>query len=171
MTAEELPDFYNITLERPRDDPDGYDVVYVEAAFMGSFCSRMSHSCTPNCQAVVVSASGRLSIAVYTLRAICPGEELTFDYSSVTESEKEFKSAICLCGTTNCRGSYLQYVGSTAFTQVMERHHGFLHRQALLLRASSEPLGEADAARIAAHRLGAAALGDDKLPSNNRWVG
>jgi hypothetical protein len=33
LTNEELPDFYNITLERPKDDPDGYDVMYVEAAF------------------------------------------------------------------------------------------------------------------------------------------
>lgn len=50
ITGEELPDFYNITLERPKDDPDGYDVMFVDAAFMGSFASRMSHSCTPNCQ-------------------------------------------------------------------------------------------------------------------------
>lgn len=29
---EELPDFYNIVLERPRDDPAGYDVLFVDAA-------------------------------------------------------------------------------------------------------------------------------------------
>jgi hypothetical protein len=34
---------------------------------------------------------------------VCAGEELTFDYSSVTESEKEFREAICLCSTRNCR--------------------------------------------------------------------
>ena len=34
LTNQELPDFYNITLERPRDDPDGYDVLFVEAAYM-----------------------------------------------------------------------------------------------------------------------------------------
>jgi hypothetical protein len=50
VVGGELPDFYNITLERPRDDPDGFDVMFVDAAFMGSFASRMSHSCTPNCQ-------------------------------------------------------------------------------------------------------------------------
>jgi hypothetical protein len=33
ITSQELPDFYNITLERPKDDPAGYDVLYVEAAF------------------------------------------------------------------------------------------------------------------------------------------
>ncbi len=46
------------------------------------------------------------------------GEELTFDYRSVTESEKEYREAICLCGTRSCRGSYLYYSGSDAFTQV-----------------------------------------------------
>ncbi len=126
----------------------------------------MSHSCTPNCQAIVMACNGRLTIALYTLRqvgrrivyslaclgqksqqrvvreptplfsrrcltaGISPlaeaphvdinaplvmaavlsptrqvyeGEELTFDYSSVTESEKEFREAICLCSTRNCR--------------------------------------------------------------------
>ena len=30
----------------------------------------MSHSCTPNCQAVVMAASGKLTIALYTLRQV-----------------------------------------------------------------------------------------------------
>lgn len=37
------------------------------------------------------------------IRQVYEGEELTFDYSSVTESEKEFREAICLCSTRNCR--------------------------------------------------------------------
>lgn len=32
ITGDELPDFYNIVLERPKDDPDGYDVLYIDAA-------------------------------------------------------------------------------------------------------------------------------------------
>jgi hypothetical protein len=78
----------------------------------------MSHSCTPNCQAVVMACGGRLTIAVYTLRHVYRGEELTFDYACVTESEKEFRTAICLCGTRNCRGSFLTFAGSRAFMQV-----------------------------------------------------
>jgi hypothetical protein len=83
----------------------------------GAFASRMSHSCTPNCQAVVMSCGGRLTIAVYTLRHVHAGEELTFDYASVTESEKEFRTAICLCGTRHCRGTFLMFAGSRAFQQ------------------------------------------------------
>ena len=65
-----------------------------------------------------MACGGRLTIAVYTLRAVSPGEELTFDYASVTESEKEFRTAVCLCGTRNCRGSFLTFAGSRAFQQV-----------------------------------------------------
>ena len=58
VTKDELPDFYNIVLERPRDDPWGYDALFVDAASRGAFASRMSHSCTPNCQAVVMACGG-----------------------------------------------------------------------------------------------------------------
>jgi SET domain-containing protein len=47
-------------------------VLFVDAAFMGSFASRMSHSCTPNCQAAVVSSKGRLTVAMYTTRRVEP---------------------------------------------------------------------------------------------------
>lgn len=29
---DELPDFYNIVLERPRDDGGGFDVLFIDAA-------------------------------------------------------------------------------------------------------------------------------------------
>lgn len=32
ITGDELPDFYNILLERPKNDPDGYDVLFIDAA-------------------------------------------------------------------------------------------------------------------------------------------
>ena len=72
-------------------DPHASYQPFTFRAMQGAFASRMSHSCTPNCQAVVMACNGRLTIAVYTLRYVQAGEELTFDYSSVTESEKEFR--------------------------------------------------------------------------------
>ncbi len=162
ITGDELPDFYNITLERPRDDPDGYDILFVDAAAKGAFASRMSHSCTPNCQAVVMACGGRLTIALYTLRHVQEGEELTFDYSSVTESEKEFRDAICLCGTHMCRGSYLYFTGSRAFMQVMTRKHNMLHRNAVLCRAGMEPVTQADKDRLKRYGIGESCLGCDE---------
>ncbi len=43
------------------------------------------------------------------------GEELSFDYNSVTESLEEYEAAVCLCGAPDCRGSFLCYANSTAF--------------------------------------------------------
>jgi len=171
ITGDELPDFYNIVLERPKDDPQGYDVLYVDAAAKGAFASRMSHSCTPNCQAIVMACGGRLTIALYTLRDVQEGEELTFDYSSVTESEKEFREAICLCSSTHCRGSYLCYTGSRAFQQVMNAKHTFLHRQATLLIAGCEKVTAADRARLASHGIKSSALGGPELGDRvPEWV-
>ncbi len=53
-------------------------------------------------------------------------------------------------------------------SQIMEKRHNFLHRQALLVRASVEQLSDADWARLKAHSLGPTSLGDD-TPGNNRW--
>lgn len=64
-----------------------------------------------------MSAGGRLTVALYTIRQVAPGEELTFDYASVTESEDEFKQAFCMCSSRQCRGSYLHYTGK-AYMQV-----------------------------------------------------
>ena len=168
ITGDELPDFYNIVLERPRDDPEGYDVLFVDAASKGAFASRMSHSCTPNCQAVVMACGGRLTIALYTLRHVYEGEELTFDYSSVTESEKEFREALCLCGTHMCRGSYLYFTGSRAFMQVLNERHNMLQRQVMLARAGAEPLTDEDRERVHRHGLGESCLGStsrgDRVP-------
>ena len=50
-----------------------------------------------------MACGGRLTIALYTMRQVAFGEELTFDYASVTESEREFRAAICLCGSQLCR--------------------------------------------------------------------
>ena len=99
------------------------------------------------------SSPGRLTIAVYTLRHVHEGEELTFDYASVTESEKEFRDAICLCGTSGCRGSFLTFSGSRAFQAVMNERHNVLHRQAIILHAGDSS-GLTDADRAVLDRFG-----------------
>ena len=92
--GRDLPDFFNITLERPAADAAGYDVLFVEAAHRCTFASRLSHSCAPNCHTVVVSVGGKLTIAQYATRKIEYGEELCWNYSCVTESEKEYRAAM-----------------------------------------------------------------------------
>lgn len=141
-------DFYNIMLERHRDDEAGYDVLFVDPIRKGNFASRMSHSCEPNCSTVVMSANGKYVIAMYAIKDIGFSEELTFDYNSVTENDEEYKSSICLCGTKHCRGAFMSLVGADAFEQIITREHTFLHRTNLLLMASITPLDDIDYARL-----------------------
>lgn len=51
-SKDELPDFYNILLERPRDDAKGYDVLFIDAASKVACCcatsiiAARSYACT-----------------------------------------------------------------------------------------------------------------------------
>ena len=148
----ELPSFFNITLERPEHDERGRHTLFVEAMHKGSFASRLSHSCEPNCQTVTFAKDGRLALGMFTTHDVAYGEELTWDYSCITESAEEYRNAFCLCSTPGCRGSFLTYSGSRAFTAVMKKKHGFLHRNAVLLKACSVPLTKND--RNALHTSG-----------------
>ncbi|XP_011100313.1 histone-lysine N-methyltransferase ATXR3-like isoform X2 [Sesamum indicum] len=79
------PEFYNIYLERPKGDADGYDLVVVDAMHKANYASRICHSCRPNCEAKVTAVDGQYQIGIYSVRPIAFGEEITFDYNSVTE--------------------------------------------------------------------------------------
>ena len=155
-----LPDFYNIVLERPRQDVNGYSVIYVDASQkcnMGSCCS---HSCNPNLTSNIVARNGKLTIALTTTRHIFPGEELTMNYSAITSSEMEWRAAICLCGTSECRGSFLSFSTDEDLQQVFNSNCGPLRRYSSLLRAcSSKPLSVIDKATLERHGMRSAALG------------
>ena len=47
---DELPYFYNIVLERPRDDPTGYDCLFIDAA------SKVRGARTARCAALSLAA-------------------------------------------------------------------------------------------------------------------
>ena len=138
-----LPDFYNIVLERHIDDTSGYDLVFVDPIARGNF-DRLSHSCDPNCATVVTTIDGKYNICVFAIKPIAFGEELTFDYNSVTEDKDEFRRAVCLCSSGICRGSFLYYANSSTFQQVFEQHMTTLVRTANILRACVEPVREED---------------------------
>ena len=42
--SKDLPDFYNIMLERHVDDPEGYNCLTIDPILKGSYASRLSHS-------------------------------------------------------------------------------------------------------------------------------
>ena len=141
--SETLPDFYNIMLERHMDDPDGYDVLIVDPIFFGSYGSRLSHSCTPNCGTVTMIAGGKYSIGMYALTDIKYLDELTFDYNSITESRDEHLNAVCLCASSICRSFYLAHALNSSNIPAF---HTFLHRISIILKASTVPLSSKDLA-------------------------
>jgi hypothetical protein len=148
-----LPDFYNIALDRHKDDLGGYNVMYVDPIARGNIASRLSHSCTPNCATVVVSIEGHYKIAVFALRDIAYGEELTFDYGAFTEDKLEHEQATCLCGSHNCRGAFLQYSNDKYFQVIMSAHQNTLDRTSQIVRASTEPFLEEDRLLLEKHNL------------------
>ena len=140
-----LPDFYNIMVERFKNDNSGYDLLMCDSNSKGSFSSRMSHSCYPNCNTVLTVSNNEYIIGMYATKDIKMDEELTFDYNSYTEKEKEFQDAVCLCSSYNCRGHYLFLSNSLVFTEISNKFHSFLHRNAILLKAcffGNKPLSD-----------------------------
>ncbi|KAM5580749.1 histone-lysine N-methyltransferase ATXR3 [Rosa sericea] len=165
-SKDPAPEFYNIYLERPKGDADGYDLVVVDAMHKANYASRICHSCRPNCEAKVTAVDGRYQIGIYTVRKIQYGEEITFDYNSVTESKEEYEASVCLCGSQVCRGSYLNLTGEGAFLKVLKDWHGILDRHHLMLEACElNSVSEEDYLD-----LGRAGLGNCLLGGLPDWV-
>ena len=82
------------------------DKVVVDATHGGNTARWINHSCDPNCEPEI--ENGRIFIDA--IRAIRPGEELTYDYGLVcperhTPALKRLYA--CRCGAKNCRGTML----------------------------------------------------------------
>ena len=96
-------------VEKQKKEKNGREIFFVDPIINGNYASRLSHSCNPNCWAIPVISNGQYCIGMYAIRDIGYREELTFDYCSFTESEKEYKNSICLCGDYLCKAYYLSY--------------------------------------------------------------
>ena len=155
-----LPDFYNMALERPRVDPRGFGLLFVDASRKAGLGSSFSHSCDPTCEVKVVAVNGELSLAMATLRDLECGEELTFDYHAVTESVNEYHAAICLCGHKNCRGSFLHFATADCYQQVLSRNAPIAVQFANLAKGCiKEILSKEDRRVLQSHGFGTAAFG------------
>lgn len=106
----------------------------------GNYSSRLSHSCNPNCSTIIHIRNGEYSIGMFAIKDVSYGEELCFNYCSVTESEKEFESAVCLCGTEVCQGQYLQLASDKKHLKVMKQYHTFIDRNYILWKAIKDPV-------------------------------
>ena len=132
------------------DDPDGYNILTIDPILHGNFSSRLSHSCSPNCQTInKVRGDGTYSIGMFSNQEISFGEELCFDYCSFTESEKEYEEAICLCATALCKGRYLNLANDKKNLGIMKSYHNFVDRNFLIYKSIMDPvISEDDKQRL-----------------------
>lgn len=80
--------------------------IVIDATQQGSSARWINHSCVPNCEAA--EEDGRIFIDA--IRAIHPGEELTYDYNLVLEERHTpalKRAHACHCGARRCRGTLL----------------------------------------------------------------
>ena len=94
------------------DDPHTFlfaldDGMVIDATLGGNSARWINHSCAPNCEAV----DDGDRIFIETLRAIRPGEELSYNYG--IELEEKHTPAMkrlyeCRCGARRCKGTILQ---------------------------------------------------------------
>ena len=113
-------------------EPNPWNLVVVDAIHKANCASRICHLCRPNREAKVTAIEGQYQIGSYAVRQIQCGEEIIFDYNSVTESKKEYEVSVCLCGSQVCRMSYLNLTGEGAFQKVLKGCHGILDQYQLM---------------------------------------
>ncbi len=91
------------------------DEYVVDANFDGNNARWINHSCEPNCEAVLEEADGddrsKDRVFIEAMRAIAPGEELTYDYG-ITLAERHTARLkqvwACRCGAKTCTGTMLK---------------------------------------------------------------
>ena len=82
------------------------DGMVIDATTGGNSARWINHSCAPNCEAV----DDEDRIYIETLRAIRPGEELSYNYRIELEERHtpELKRLYqCRCGARRCKGTIL----------------------------------------------------------------
>ncbi len=113
-TGEHLPWKKAMDLP-PRDPKNPYHTFFfsldngdvIDAGRGGNDARWINHSCDPNCE----TTEEEERIFVYAKRSIGPGDELFYDYKIVPaerRTKKLEKEFVCLCGSTNCRGTMLE---------------------------------------------------------------
>ena len=81
------------------DDDEG---VIVDSQKKANWSRYINHSCDPNCHMEKWRVGSEDRMAVYTVKNVAAGEELTFDYKWERMGDKP--TIKCYCGTAKCRG-------------------------------------------------------------------
>ena len=132
---DEVPTFYDAVVERRREDPRGYDAMFVDGHVKGSVLTRASHSCEPNAAMRVRVREGSYALEMIAVKPVAIGEEICWDYKCSTDSREEMRRATCCCGARGCRVSYLYYTADDRVNAHAAKHGTAARFTAALLRA------------------------------------
>jgi SET domain-containing protein len=86
----------------------------IDANFGGNSARWINYSCDPNCEAVLDENEEdprKSRVFIEAMRAIKPGEELTYDYGITLDephTPRLKKIWACHCGSKNCTGTMLK---------------------------------------------------------------
>ena len=90
------------------------DDYVIDANYKGNDARWINHSCAPNCEAILdenEEDGSKSRVFIEAIRAIKPGEELTYDYG-ITLVERHTprlkKIWACRCGAKTCTGTMLK---------------------------------------------------------------
>lgn len=83
--------FYGVNLENG---------LYIDARRFGNESRFINHSCNPNCEMQKWCVNGISRIALFAIKDIRAGEEISYDYNFFPYKAKQK----CKCGEDNCRG-------------------------------------------------------------------
>lgn len=91
------------------------DTYVIDANEGGNSARWINHSCEPNCEAVLVEDENgdpnKDAVFIEALRAIRPGEELSYNYGIVLAEAHTVRMKqlwACRCGASKCTGTMLQ---------------------------------------------------------------
>jgi len=82
------------------------DATVIDAGVDGNEARFVNHACDPNCESVIEEAR----VFIDAVRAIAPGEELTYDYQIQRERDDppDIDAVFaCHCGAHGCRGTMM----------------------------------------------------------------
>ena len=77
-------EFYNIFLEKHRDEPKGTELVVIDPILQGNYASRLSHSCNPNCVTLPVVSQkkyfiGNFGLFLINVKVFIPKRKLNLE--------------------------------------------------------------------------------------------
>ena len=147
--SQSLLSTHTATLERPNIDALGSSILYIDATQSSNFVSRIHHSCNPNCVLKTFAVGDQLKLGVWSITDIRDGEELSIDFRSKGDFERELQGLHCLCGAEYCEKSFVNIVSTTSpINTFFSEKYSILHRTKAILDSIKSGITKNDVSRL-----------------------